>query len=52
MLSCSIVDTVAHRVGAEVAADDVAAERQRQPAGPLEPPLAEVDDLLRGPPAA
>ena len=29
----------------EVAPDDVAAERQRQPAGALGPPLAEIDDL-------
>ena len=34
-------------LGPEVAADDVAAERQRQAAGPLRPPLAEVDDLLQ-----
>ena len=31
----------------EVAADDVAAERQRQSAGVVGPPLAEVDDLLQ-----
>ena len=31
----------------EVAADDVAAERQRQPAGVVGPPLPEVDDLLQ-----
>ena len=36
-----------HRLGAEIAADDVAAERQRQAAGALEPPLAEVDDLVQ-----
>ena len=34
-----------HRLAAEVAPDDVAAERQRQPAGALEPPLTEVHDL-------
>ena len=45
MLSCSIFDTVANHLRAEIAADDVAAERQRQPAGALGPPLAEVDDL-------
>ena len=35
-----------HRLGAEVAANDVAAERQRQAAGALEPPFAQVHDLL------
>ena len=34
-------------VGAEVAADDVSAERQRQSAGLLVPPLAEIDDQLQ-----
>ena len=32
---------------AEVAANHVAAERQRQPAGAIGPPLAEIDDLLQ-----
>jgi hypothetical protein len=31
----------------EVAPDHVPAERQRQPAGPIRPPLAEVHDLLQ-----
>src|SRR5258706_15173065 len=30
---------------AELALDDVASKRQRQPAGAIGPPLAEVDDL-------
>ena len=36
-------------LGPEIAPDDVAAERQRQPAGAVGPPLAEVDDLRAGP---
>ena len=47
MLSCSIFDTLRDHLGPEIAADDVAAERQRQAAGPLRPPLAEVDDLCK-----
>ena len=38
--------------GPEIAADDVAAERQRQTAGVLRPPLAEVDDLPEALPPA
>ena len=40
------VGEVEQRVGPEVAAGDVRAERQRQP-GLEQPPLAEVDDLLQ-----
>ena len=47
MLSWSSRDRVAIVCGAEIAADDVAAERQRQPAGAVRPPLAEIDDLLQ-----
>ena len=46
MLSCSIFEIVAHSSGPEVAPDDVAAERQRQAVRPLEPPLAQVHDLV------
>ena len=45
MLSCSIFDTLRNHLRPEIPADDVAAERQRQPAGPLRPPLAEIHDL-------
>ena len=45
MLSCSSFETLRDHLGPEIAPDDVAAERQRQPAGALRPPLAEVDDL-------
>ena len=47
MLSCSSFETFAIISRPEIAADDVAAERQRQAAGPLGPPLAEIDDLLQ-----
>ena len=38
---------LADHLGSEIAADDVAAERQRQAAGPPGPPLPEIDDLLQ-----
>ena len=46
MLSLSSRLISAHRLGAEVAADDVAAQRQRQP-GLLLPPDAQVDDQVQ-----
>ena len=45
MLSCSRRDSREISSGPEVAANDVAAERQRQAVGALGPPLAEVDEL-------
>ena len=45
MLSCSSRDSVGDRPRTQVAPDHVAAERQRQPAGPIRPPFAEIDDL-------
>src|SRR5262245_2758831 len=38
---------LADQLGSEIAADDVAAERQRKPARALVPPLAEIDDLAQ-----
>ena len=47
MLARSSRDTRAHRVGAEVAPDDVAAEGQRQAVGPVSPPDAQVRDAAQ-----
>ena len=45
MLSWDLRDNSNH-VGTQIATDDIAAERQRQATRPVEPPFAEVNDLL------